>query len=124
MLRPTIANADTKSILVLIQSTINENYLNPSCEVHRIKTISDLSTEILKQINPGIVLCPLFTLRYDAIDVGKMILEAEVNSKLLIESPTLPRPAMVAREISTACPELNFDFFDMQRWLNRCLMTA
>lgn len=120
---PLVSNVD-HSVFVLIQARIGEDYLNPDHDVHRFKDLSTLTPLELGQIAPNIVVCPLFTLRFDAIDVGKLMIKAGVNAKLLIEAPTLPRPGIVVREISEACPGLNFDFFDMQRWLNRCTLTA
>jgi len=119
-----IAANTAPNVLVFIQTEIGESYVNPTCKVHRFDTLFDLSADQLSKISPSIIVCPLFTLRYDAIDVGKLIQASAVKAKLLIEAPTLPRPAMVAKEINEECPGLNFDFFDIQRWLNRCLLTA
>ena len=120
----TIETPTDTSVIVLIQSKIDEDYLNPNCDVHRFQHLSQLTAIRLRKLKPHIVLCPLITPRYDAIDVGRLITNAGSNTKLLIETPTLPRPGMVAREISQACPDLNFDFFDIQGWLSRCLMSA
>ncbi len=82
------------------------------------------STSEIHKVQPDVVISPLFTLKYDAIDVGKLIMKHVPNALLLLQGPTLPRPGMILKEIIGECPELNVDIFDNVRWNNQSLLIA
>lgn len=72
----------------------------------------------LRKIDPDLVVCNLFCLRYDAIDVAELIDQAGIGACLRLVSPTLPRPNMILREIRAACPSVQIDYFQADENFN------
>lgn len=117
-------NPSNQQLVVSIETDFSEQRINHGRFVFKTETWSRISANKLANLAPRFVICPLFNNRFDAIDVGKLLLDAKIDSKLLIKSPPLPRPTMVLREISDHCPELAVEFFETARWFNQKRLSA
>ncbi len=69
-----------------------------------------LTREYLDALNPGIVLCSLFSARFDCMDVAGVLAEAEYSGRLQILSIPLPRPHLVLLELKQSFPTLDIEF--------------
>ena len=92
--------------VVLIQTHIDEQRLNRKCVFQKTEPVCHLLAIA------NLVIAPLFTLKFDAIDIGQRM---SFGASLGIVSKPLPRPGMVLREISDACPKIDVDFFDSRK---------
>ncbi|MDG2340334.1 MAG: hypothetical protein P8L32_03950 [Paracoccaceae bacterium] len=114
----------SQRVVALIEANIGEQSLNPMDKIFELDQFTSSNFTKLTEFQPEIIICPLFTMTFDAIDVGKMMVDTLVDAKLLLLSPTLPRPGMVLHEIKEACPNLNVDYFNLVRWNNVRLLSA
>ena len=112
------------STILLVECEKYRKLLIANNTVHSVSNFSLLEGADLTVLNPQIVICPLFKNRFDAIDVGKMILAYVPHAKLLIDAPSLPRPNMVLGEVLRACPKLKIDFFASSQWAIQGLVSA
>lgn len=99
-------------LVVLIQTHIDEQRLNGNCVFREIADIPKAGTNCPLLSKARLVIAPLFTLKFDAIDIGQKM---SSGAKLRLVSQPLPRPNMVLREIAEACPEIDIDFLDVQK---------
>lgn len=114
----------SQRVVALIETKIGEQSLNSRDKIYELEQFSKSHFETLNFIQPEFVICPLFTLTFDVIDIGKAMADIRLDAELLIVSPPLPRPGMVLREINDACPRIRVSFFDPVRWNNVGLLTA
>ncbi|MFC2967450.1 hypothetical protein [Acidimangrovimonas pyrenivorans] len=73
----------------------------------------DLDRAMIARIRPRLVLCPLFTLRFDVIDVLKRLDGLNWQGRVCALSRRLPNPAMVRAEIAAAVPGLPCDLVEL-----------
>jgi hypothetical protein len=99
-------------LVVLIQTHIDEQRLNGNCVFQKIDDFRNAGPNCHLLSNANLVIAPLFTLKFDAIDIGQSM---SSGAKLRLVSQPLPRPRMVLREISEACPEIDIDFLDTRK---------
>lgn len=99
-------------LVVLIQTHIDEQRLNGNCVFREIADIPKAGTNCPLLSKARLVIAPLFTLKFDAIDIGQKM---SSGAKLRLVSQPLPRPNMVLREIAEACPEIDIDFVDIRK---------
>lgn len=67
-----------------------------------------LTPETLHQIAPDHVTSWLFCARYDAYDVARHLTDARYSGTYHAVAPRLPKKSLVAREIKTCFPDLDF----------------
>ena len=68
-----------------------------------------LDRALLDRVRPSLVVCPLFTPRFDAIQVMERLDTLGWRGRLCALSRPLPDPAMVCAEVQAAAPEIAFD---------------
>ena len=98
--------------VVLIQTHIDEQRLNGKCVFQKIDDFQKTEPVCHLLAKANLVIAPLFTLKFDAIDIGQRM---SFGASLGIVSKPLPRPGMVLREISDACPKIDVDFLDSRK---------
>ena len=97
-------------VALQIETRIGEQNFNKSWKITHASDFSKLSEKFLLGLQPDVVICPLFTTRFDVIDVARLMLRTCNQCRILIDAPPLPRPSMVLREIAEACPGTNVAF--------------
>ena len=115
--------SDPKNVL-LIEVALDRDCITAHDNFHRAEKFAELTADDFTRFAPNVVICPLFKPRFDAIDVGTMMLGHTPGALLLVDCPALPRPRMVLNEITKACPALRIDLFDRAKWINPRLIVA
>ena len=110
MIRP-IQEPTHQIVAIQIETRIGEQSFNKSWKIIHFAEFSKVSENTLLCLGPSTVVCPLFTNRFDVIDVANLLQRANHQCRILIDAPPLPRPAMVLREIRDACPGTDVEFF-------------
>ena len=64
----------------------------------------DFGCQMVRKLAPQSVLSPLFSDRFDCIDVGRCLANAEFPGKFCVVADTLPNTAMVQRELERQFP--------------------
>jgi len=75
--------------------------------------VNEISAEALAVLNPDVVLAPLVATRFDCFDVAHALVEARFEGPFRAVVDYLPNPALVRREITACCPDLDFDIVVM-----------
>jgi len=70
----------------------------------------NVSKELLKAVNPDIVLSPLLCPSFDCLDLAQTLENIGFKGRFRVMTPKLPKPEIVAAEIRNHCPSINFEF--------------
>lgn len=70
-------------------------------------SFDDFGTQMVRKLAPQSVLSPLFSDRFDCIDVGRCLATAEFSGMFCVLADTLPNTAMVQRELERQFPSLD-----------------
>ncbi len=62
-------------------------------------TLPDLTAETLRNVQPTLILCPLFTADFDATTAIERLLELGYAGRVTVLAPQLPKPHLVEREL-------------------------
>ncbi|MEM7295213.1 MAG: hypothetical protein AAF330_01085 [Pseudomonadota bacterium] len=73
--------------------------------------VTDLSADELDRVKPDIILCPLFTARFDAVLIASLLHAMQFKGSLRAMSRPLPEPSIIAAEVASAAPSIDFDLF-------------
>lgn len=71
--------------------------------------VDEISYDLLQSFQPEVVLSPLVGKGFDAIDVAVRLTSLGYTGRLRATSPDLPNPKIVTKEISSICPDIDFD---------------
>ena len=73
-------------------------------------TFNILSAKALHGIGPRIVLAPLISQTFDALELGAFLKKSRFDGTLQIMMPKMPNPKIVERELKAAIPDLALAF--------------
>ncbi|SIS73629.1 response regulator [Phaeovulum vinaykumarii] len=68
-----------------------------------------LDAELLAQVNPDVVMCPLFMPGHDVIDLARRLHDMGYRGALRAFCSSVPDPDLIRREVAHACPEVSFE---------------
>jgi hypothetical protein len=71
----------------------------------------ELTTTLLDQLSPDIVLAPLLGQGFDALDLAVMLADYGYKGRFRALCPKLPNPNLVLAEVKSLCPDIDFDLF-------------
>lgn len=72
-------------------------------------TLVEVDQDLLARLCPDVVLAPLMTQDFDILDLARRLRALGYRGRLRAYAPRIPDPHLVQREISAACPGLDFD---------------
>ena len=72
-------------------------------------TYGAVSPDLLAQVRPDCVACPLLAADFDAAMLAQRLAECGFAGRLVVLTPALPDRRMVAREIASAAPGIRVD---------------
>jgi len=89
-------------------------WLSDGRDLPRVSQVSfvefgNLSRTLLDDIAPDMVLSPLVSGSFDALDVAMRLHDLGYDGRMRAISPPLPDPVLVVREVHLLCPSLDFD---------------
>lgn len=61
--------------------------------------LATLTAEVLRNVQPTLILCPLFTADFDATTAIERLLELGYSGRVTVLAPQLPNPQLVEREL-------------------------
>ncbi|GKY87659.1 hypothetical protein [Sinisalibacter aestuarii] len=70
---------------------------------------ADVSAAALERWAPDIVISPLVGEGFDCLDLANLLTEAGFAGRYLGAAGSLPKPAVVRREVRACYPDLDFD---------------
>lgn len=73
-----------------------------------LASFSDLSQDLLARVRPKLVLSPLLARDFDCIDLAQMLFALGFGGQYRVVSSEVPNPLIVATEIRSLCPGLDF----------------
>lgn len=89
--------------------TLPRHVLEPNSYVSRI-TYDDMDTVVLTGPDaPDLVLAPLLTPMFDALDLARYLSQAGYRGRYLALVDRLPSANLIRREVEAQSPDLNFD---------------
>lgn len=62
-------------------------------------TLAELTAEVLKCLQPDLIILPLFSADYDATSAIETLLELGYTGRVTVLAPQLPNPRLVEREL-------------------------
>lgn len=110
----TQGNAVTLPVMLVIgdlSSWRRAGNFPPAISGFHWANLHDLSVELLEEISPDVILTPLFSPHYDAMDLAGRLQELGFQGRLRALAADLPNKKMVSREISASAPAIDFDIF-------------
>ena len=69
--------------------------------------------QILLKTQPDVVLSPLFGAQFDAMDLASRLQTVGYRGRYRALAKSLPKPAIVRREVAAVAPDIDFDIFVM-----------
>lgn len=85
------------------------NVLQPGSEIGGV-SLADLPRQPLSgPTAPVLVLSPLVTPAFDAIDLAQILSENGYRGRYLALTDRLPNPALIRREVAAQAPAISFD---------------
>ena len=75
----------------------------------RCAGFDEIDADFLGGLAPDIVVSPLFTRRFDCIDLAQRLGALDFRGAYRAISPALPSPDLIRKEIRALCPRLHFD---------------
>ena len=73
----------------------------------------DISSELIEDMSPEMVVLPLLARGFDCTDLAKTLHLSGFTGKYRAMARVLPNPSMIRREIRAMCPGLDFDILEM-----------
>jgi hypothetical protein len=77
--------------------------------------LSQLDGPVLQQLDPFLVLSPLMSDGFDALDVAERLWVARFAGLYRVVANDLPKPDIIRRDIRSVAPLLNFDLLVLPR---------
>ena len=114
--RRTEAYADASSYRVLALSlsetalvALPRHVLQPGAAVRHV-TLDRLPDELMTGPEaPALVLSPLLTAEFDALDLARMLAQCGYRGRYLALVDRLPSANLIRREVAAQSPSINFD---------------
>lgn len=78
-------------------------------------TFQDLTVEIVRGIDPDVVLTSLISPNFDCTDVAQTLMQSEFTGELRVVCEKLPRPELVSEELQKTFPGLDIDLWMIPR---------
>lgn len=72
-----------------------------------------ISSEVLSDIEPDMIISPLIVPEFDAVDIAKKLAELRYRGTYRVLSQRLPNTKMVCREISNCGHDLRIEFMEL-----------
>lgn len=85
----------------------------PQIEGFIFISFHQLTAEVIAKRQPGIVLSPLVTEKFDAIDVARVLLTLRYHGPYRAVSDELPSTKLVRRDVLSHAPGLDFDVLNL-----------
>ena len=96
-------------VIGVVTDWVNAGKTLPEDPTLRYIEVEEISKDLLERFEPEVVLSPLVGKGFDAIDVAVRLTSCGYTGRLRATSPDLPNPNLVAKEIRSICPEIDFD---------------
>ena len=108
--------ADTGALRVLCldlsQSDLHalpRNIVKPGAQIRRIGLALLPDEPLTGAEAPGLVLSPLLTPEFDALDLARMLAQGGYRGRYLALVDRLPSAKLIRREVAQQSPNINFD---------------
>jgi len=75
---------------------------------------TDITAELLEAEYPDIVLCPLFSAKFDAVELALTLSKLNFKGCLRAVTRPVPSPKIILAEVATIAPDLDFDLFFLE----------
>jgi len=108
----------TNTVILVIGYVNNWLAIGRSCRQDESLVFVDyasFSAEALLQHRPGMVLSPLTSVGFDALDVAERLQTFRYCGAFRVLSPKLPDQAMVARELRYRAPDVDCELVELNR---------
>lgn len=73
--------------------------------------LQDLTSGLLTQMSPDVILSALMGESFDALDVARRLSELDFKGRYRAIATSLPNPRAIMAEVRAIAPELDFDLF-------------
>ncbi|NNF25284.1 MAG: hypothetical protein HKN63_10845 [Rhodobacteraceae bacterium] len=80
----------------------------PSNEHLALVEFHDITRARLEILSPKLIVSPLLAHNFDCIDLAQLLSALDYKGAYRAIAATLPNPRMIKREISSICPDLDF----------------
>ena len=81
----------------------------PDMDGLRFIDLSALNSEVIKEENPDIILSPLVSDDFDAVDVAGLLSDLNYDGPYRALTDDLPDPELIKSEIRRHAPQIDFD---------------
>ncbi len=86
----------------------------PQIAQTRFCAFSDLTADLLQQLQPDIILCPLLSEHFDVLDLVFVLDYFKFPGRVRALAPRLPNPEIILTEIRLEFPSLDFDLIEVR----------
>lgn len=110
-------SADAAAIILVVgglDAWTSSGQTIPKADGFHFLEMTDVTWDALAVIQPDVVLCPLMSGRFDAIELAEQLSELGFTGRLRALVTDLPNPQAVSREIRDACPRIDFDILVLE----------
>lgn len=84
----------------------------PASEQMTFVQYGEVTTGLLKQLSPTVVLSPVICNSFDCIDLALRLIEIGYQGKYRVLADGLAKPGMIKSEVRSQAPGLDFDTVD------------
>lgn len=85
----------------------------PDVEGLQFVSLDELTTSLLASFQPDLVLSPLMQQDYDAAEIARKLNDLGFRGRYRAISDAVPDKQLVARDIATIAPDVDFDIIDL-----------
>lgn len=84
----------------------------PRAEAVSFADLRDRGPELLGRLHPDLVVAPLVSLGFDAIDLAGVLVGLGFRGTFRVLTPALPAPEMVRKELLLLCPGMTIELVE------------
>ncbi len=80
----------------------------PACDALAFAEFHEVTGELLRILEPALVVSPLLSRRFDCLDLAQLLTALGYRGKYRVIDSTLPNPSLIVREVRALVPGLDF----------------
>jgi hypothetical protein len=116
--RPQVAAPSHLSTVLVVgnlESWQKSGRLVPNLPGFHFAAFKDVTSRLLHEVAPDLVLSALMGDDYDVIELARRLAMLDYLGRYRALTAHLPNPALVLNEVRAAAPQIDFDLFNLER---------
>jgi len=107
----------SENLLILVVGDIDQWISSgrdlPKIAQTRFCDFSELTINLLNELHPDIILCPLLSESFDVLDIVALLDHCKFPGRIRALAPAMPSPDIILQEVRIEFPRLDFDLIEV-----------